>query len=47
MRGFPSGDAGISNRLWEDMKLVGAKEFDSHVELTIPSCVIDEFDEEF
>jgi hypothetical protein len=47
MRGFPSGDAGISNRLWEDMKLVGAKEFDSHVELTIPSCVVDEFDEEF
>lgn len=27
--GFPMGEAGISNRLWEDMKKVGAKEFNS------------------
>lgn len=28
--GFPMGEAGISNRLWEDMKKVGAKEFNSY-----------------
>lgn len=28
--GFPMDEAGISNRLWEDMKKVGAKEFNSY-----------------
>lgn len=30
--GFPSGEAGISNKLWEDLQFVGAKPFDSYFE---------------
>lgn len=29
LEGWPMKEAGISNQLWEDLKLVGAKEFDS------------------
>ena len=32
--GFPSGETGISNRLWEAFELVGAKPFNTIVELS-------------
>ena len=41
--GFPMGEAGISNRLWEDFKLVGAKEFNSFF-VNQPIELIDEID---
>lgn len=33
--GFPSNEAGISNKLWADMKLVGAQEFNSRFKTRI------------
>lgn len=36
INGFPSSEAGISNKLWEDFSLVGAREFTSHM-----ACVLD------
>lgn len=41
--GFPMGEAGISNRLWEDFKLVGAKEFNSFF-VNQPIELIDDID---
>lgn len=35
--GYPSGEPGISNKLWMDLALVGAKEFTTTVNLTFSS----------
>lgn len=34
--GFPMGDPGISNRLWQDMVCVGAKPFKTRFEISLP-----------
>lgn len=41
--GFPMGEAGISNRLWEDFKEVGAREFNSFF-VNQPIELIDDID---
>jgi hypothetical protein len=35
LRGFPMGEPGISNKLWEDLLLVGAKPFKTRFSVTI------------
>jgi hypothetical protein len=36
LKGFPSGNPAISNKLWQDFQSVGAKNFNTYIRINIP-----------